>query len=71
MVMLPDTPKGASTGLPVAPGELLQPHFTMSIVGKMKSGKSSLAVRLIRAYPPGFWTHRYVIAPIAESQQHY
>eukprot|EP00952_Eustigmatos_sp_NYUAD-ZCMA_P005243 22950-Eustigmatos_ZCMA.PRE.1 len=71
MVKLPEPPKAASNGLPKAPGDFLQPHFTMSVVGKMKSGKSSLSVRLIKSYPEGFWTHKYVIAPTATSQQHY
>eukprot|EP00952_Eustigmatos_sp_NYUAD-ZCMA_P006278 27052-Eustigmatos_ZCMA.PRE.1 len=37
----------------------------------MKSGKSSLAVRVIASYPKGFWTHKYIIAPTAHSQKHY
>ena len=36
----------------------------------MRSGKSVTVARLIKAYPPGYWTHIYVISPTAKSQRH-
>lgn len=71
MVKLPPLPEIPGSGLPDAPhgGELPPPHFVGAAIGLMRSGKTTTAARLIRAYPKGYWTHIFVISPTAKSQR--